>query len=136
MSTILVDNGDGTFSALQNAGTEEEPLLPVAIAGGYPSIASFPQTVVQPIPGLDVGFVTIPAGCYAVSIRTANTTVATVFTAFAGYAAVAINEAADINQSFVLQAGDEIILAVEPGDVVHFLGGTGCTGQMFVQPLG
>lgn len=102
----------------------------------YQDVTTFDSTIVTPIAGVDVAFVTIPAGCYALNVRAVKATVGAVVTIFAGLCYIEKNAAAAATGDWILQAQEEITFAVAPADVIHFMGSTGCTGQLLATPLG
>lgn len=106
------------------------------VSAYYPDVTTFNSTIVTPVAGLSIAFITAPAGCYAVNIRTANTTVGTVITAFSGLCYIERNGDANATQSYILQAGGEVTMYVDPGDTIEFMGSAGCAGSVLVTPLG
>lgn len=106
------------------------------IAQAYVDVTAFDSTIVTPIANVDVGFITIPAGCYGLNIKAVKTTVGAIVTAFSGLCYIERNAAAAATGDFYLQANEEVTMLVAPADVVHFMGSTGCAGQLLCTPVG
>lgn len=106
------------------------------VSSYYPDVTTFNSSIVTPVAGVSIPFITAPAGCYAVNIRTANITVGVVITAFSGLCYIERNGDANGTQSYILQAGGEVTMYVDPGDTIEFMGSAGCAGSVLVTPLG
>lgn len=92
--------------------------------------------IITPVAGVSIPFLTVPAGCYTVSLNPVKTA-GSVLIALTLPCAININADAVASTSYVLDpADDELRISVNPGDIIEVTGDTGSLGSVRAYFLG